>query len=93
MAFAKDSPLGQLLSGPMRPGRLVWIGLRPSRRAAVIEVQSARLTAGSGVEGDRYQTKRNGSRQVTLISSEDLSAVAAFIGSPPVAPGSCAGIW
>lgn len=86
MAFAKNSPLGQLLAGPMRAGQLAWIGLRPARRATVIETASATLIAASGIEGDRYQTKRNGSRQVTLVGLEDLNAVAAFIGVVSIAP-------
>ncbi len=30
-----DSPLGQLLAAPTRAGELVWIGLRPARRAPI----------------------------------------------------------
>ena len=32
------SPLRTLLDAPMRPGRLIWIGLRPERRAPMVEV-------------------------------------------------------
>ena len=70
----------------MRPGRLVWIGLRPARRAAVLTRQSATLIAGHGLDGDRYDSTRNGARQVTLVSAEDLAAIAAFLGRTAIAP-------
>lgn len=86
-ALPTDSLIGRLLAGPMRPGRLEWIGLRPARRAAVLIRTSATLITGRGVEGDRYDTKRNGPRQVTLVASEDLAAVAAFLGRSEISPG------
>jgi MOSC domain-containing protein YiiM len=70
----------------MRPGRLEWIGVRPGRRVTAEPLRRAILIAGHGVEGDRYQTSRNGPRQVTLIASEELSAIAAFLGLPEIAP-------
>jgi MOSC domain-containing protein YiiM len=81
-----DSPLGRLLAGPMRPGELVWIGLRPARMAPMLAPVSARLVAGRGIEADRYTTSRNGARQVTLIAIEDLAAIAAFLGKPEISP-------
>ncbi len=85
-ALSPDSPIGRLLAGPMRPGRLEWIGLRPARRAPMLTPASAKLIAGHGIEGDRYDTKRNGPRQVTLIAAEDLAAVAAFLGLSGISP-------
>jgi len=75
------SLLGRLLAAPVRPGALVWIGLRPARRAPMTTLASARLTAGEGIEGDRYRTTRNGPRQVTLVAAEDLTALASFLGA------------
>ena len=57
-------------------------GPQDSRRAPRI----GRLTAGHGVDGDRYHTKRDGPRQMTLIAVEDMAAIAAFLGLPGVAP-------
>ena len=70
----------------MRPGRVIWIGLRPERRATVIEASEADLIAGRGITGDRYRTSSNGARQVTLIAQEDIAAIAAFLGRPAIDP-------
>jgi MOSC domain-containing protein YiiM len=70
----------------MRPGRLEWIGVRPARRVAAEPRGSANLTAGHGVDGDRYDTSRDGPRQVTLIAAEDIAAIATFLGLPEIAP-------
>ena len=86
MAFPEKSPLGRLLAAPMRPGRLEWIGVRTARRCPTETRTSAILVAGHGVEGDHYDTKRDGPRQVTLIAIEDIAATAAFLGLPNIAP-------
>ena len=70
----------------MRPGELAWIGLRPARMAPVLTPASARLIAARGIEADRYTTRNNGARQVTLIAIEDLAAIAAFLGKPEISP-------
>jgi MOSC domain-containing protein YiiM len=88
MAFPPKSPLGLLLAAPMRAGRLTWIGLRPARRYPIETRTSAMLLAGHGVEGDHYATKRDGSRQVTLIAVEDIAATAEFLGLPEIVPES-----
>lgn len=85
-ALQTDSFINRLLAGPMRPGRLQWIGLRPARRAAVTTPAAAKLIAGHGVEGDHYDSRRNGPRQVTLIAAEDLAATAAFLGLSAISP-------
>lgn len=82
----RDSLLGKLLFAPARPGELVWIGLRPTPRSAVISVESARLVAKVGIEGDRYASKRDGKRQVTLIAAEDIAAISSFLGRESIAP-------
>jgi MOSC domain-containing protein YiiM len=74
-----------LLAAPMRPGRVEWIGVRPGRRVAAESLLSATLVAGHGVVGDRYESSRNGPRQVTLIASEDIAAITAFLGLPEIA--------
>ncbi|CAN7427378.1 MOSC domain-containing protein [Phenylobacterium sp. LjRoot219] len=80
-----SSDLQRLFDAPVRPGRLVWIGLRTRRRGAVREVVQAELSTESGLVGDRYDGK-TGRRQVTLVAQEDLAAIASFLGRATIAP-------
>jgi MOSC domain-containing protein YiiM len=70
----------------MRPGEIVWIGLRPARKVPMIKPSSAILVAHQGIDGDRYHTKRDGERQATLIAAEDIAAIASFLGKEDVPP-------
>jgi MOSC domain-containing protein YiiM len=81
-----SSGLQRLLDAPVRPGRLLWIGLRTARRGPVVEAASVRLSPEDGLSGDRYGGRAGGKRQVTLIAREDLEAVAAFLGRGQVSP-------
>jgi MOSC domain-containing protein YiiM len=83
---SSETPLGQLLDGPMRKGQVVWIGLRPRRQQPLDEVKSATLVAEQGIAGDHYTTHGNGSRQVTLVAEEDIEAIASFLGRENVTP-------
>lgn len=74
------SPLATLLEAPIRAGEVVWIGLRPARRAEMSVVDEAQARAGEGLAGDRWRGRPDGGRQVTLIASEDLAAIGAFVG-------------
>jgi len=79
MAFNPQSPLAKLLAAPVLPGRVIWLGLRPERRAAMTVVQAAEFERARGIVGDRYQ-RPDGGRQVTLIGKESLCAIATFLG-------------
>jgi len=57
-----------------RSGRVDWIGLRPERRAPMVEVEQAEITE-AGLVGDR---SRKGKRAVTLIQAEHLPVIAAL---------------
>lgn len=80
------SPLAVLLDGPLRPGRIEWIGLRPARRAPMIPVTRAVVTVAEGLVGDRYQSATTRTRQVTLIQAEHLLAIAAYMGLGKIPP-------
>ena len=80
-----SSFLAALLDAPVRPGVLVWIGLRPARREPVQEVSHATLETGQGLIGDRYG-RGGGARQVTLIQAESLAAIASHVGWGIVGP-------
>lgn len=66
-------------------GKLQWIGIRPERKAPMIELNSVEAIAGRGLIGDRYSSK-NGKRQVTLIQGEHLVAIASLLGKDQIAP-------
>ncbi len=74
------------MTAPMRPGRVVWLGLRAVRREPLQEVTGADLVPDIGVVGDRYAGRPGGKRQVTLIQAEDLAAIAASLGRDQVSP-------
>jgi MOSC domain-containing protein YiiM len=86
MPLNPESPLARLMNARVKPGRVVWIGLRVSRRAPLRVVDSALAIAGAGLEGDHY-SRKDGSRQVTLIEAESLRAIASHLGLDDLSPG------
>jgi MOSC domain-containing protein YiiM len=82
--FTPGTPLRALLDAPVRPGRVVWVGLRAARRAALRPVEAATLDPERGLEGDHARSAR---RQVTLIDAAALAAIAAALGRDAVDPG------
>ena len=81
-----QGPLSDLLSAPLRTGRVVWIGRRPARRMPMERLEQAMLDPLTGLEGDHYGNRGTRSRQVTLIGEEALAAIAAFVGREAVPP-------
>jgi MOSC domain-containing protein YiiM len=49
-------------------------------------VESARLDPVEGLIGDHYAGRTDGARQVTLIASEHLTAIAAYLGREAILP-------
>jgi MOSC domain-containing protein YiiM len=86
MPLDPASPLARLLDAPMRPGRVVWIGLRPARRAPMMAVESAQLNAEQGLIGDHYSSRTGGARHVTLIQAEHLTAIGSYLGRDTLTP-------
>jgi MOSC domain-containing protein YiiM len=78
--------LSKLLDALPQVGRLEWIGLRPAHRAAIEVVHEVQAIADHGLAGDRTAERPGGKRQVTLIQSEHLPAIAAMSGRGGVAP-------
>jgi MOSC domain-containing protein YiiM len=81
-----DSPLGALLRAPMRPGVVVWIGIRPARREPLVAVPSATVDPVGGLLGDHYRNATSRRRQVTLMQSEHVSTIGHYLGVSAVAP-------
>lgn len=82
-ATAADSPLRALMERNARPGRLVWIGFRPARRAPMTPVEAAEIEA-AGLAADRRESP--GKRAVTLLQAEHLPVIANFLGRREIAP-------
>jgi len=68
-------------------GRVTWIGIRPERRTVPEVVTSVTAITDRGLAGDHYQGKPGSKRQVTLIQSEHLAAVASIMGLAELGPG------
>jgi MOSC domain-containing protein YiiM len=83
MASTNSSNRKRLFSSyinDLPPGKLTWIGLRPSRKAEVVEVNSAQAIVDSGLEGDhRFENTLGSGRQVTLMSEEYIGQIEHFL--------------
>jgi MOSC domain-containing protein YiiM len=79
MRFHPASSLAALIAAPVRPGTLLWIGVRPARGAPMQAAAEATLVADRGIVGDRYASA-GGARQVTLIEAESLASIASHLG-------------
>jgi MOSC domain-containing protein YiiM len=85
MPLNPASPLARLMLAPVRPGRVVWLGVRVARHAPLQAMQTVIARHGEGLEGDHY-SRRGGNRQVTLIQRESLRAIASHLGLDDVSP-------
>jgi MOSC domain-containing protein YiiM len=82
----RKSPLDKYLS-TLGTGTVQWIGVGPRRREPLQSVSRAQAVADLGLEGDHRMTKTPGSgRQVTLISQEFISQIAAHLGLTDLDP-------
>ncbi len=81
-----ESPLRALMETFPRAGRLEWIGLRPGRRAPLVDVTHVEVLADHGLVGDHKAQRAGGKRQVTLIQHEHLAAAGALLGRKAVDP-------
>jgi MOSC domain-containing protein YiiM len=78
--------VSRLLDAPMRPGTVTWIGLRPRRHHPLLPVARAELDVADGVVGDHYRSRTNQARHVTLIQSENIAAIAVYLGLDRIDP-------
>ncbi|MGF1444875.1 MAG: MOSC domain-containing protein [Pikeienuella sp.] len=75
----EPSPLQALLATHAGPGRVMWIGVRPAKRAPMAEPSAAEIAA-AGLVGDRRL--RPGARAVTLMQAEHLPVIAGLARTP-----------
>ena len=82
----RKSPLDKYL-GTSRAGTLQWIGVRPRRREPLQSLTRVQAVADFGLEVDHRMSKTPGSgRQVTLISREFMTQIAAYLGEADLNP-------
>jgi len=80
-----QSSLELLMSHFVKAGMIEWIGIRPTKKAHLISLDSVMLDPSYGLQGDHY-AGRSGKRQVTLIQAEHLPAIASMLHKESVAP-------
>jgi MOSC domain-containing protein YiiM len=78
--------LKDLLQTIPQVGEVIWIGVRPARRAPVQKVEQVMATREKGLAGDHYAGTYSKTRQVTLIQAEHLPAIASLSGHASVDP-------
>ena len=78
-----EGHLARLIETFAQPGAVRWIGLRPARREAMVEVGDVEI-AMTGLTGDRRDSP--GKRAVSLIQWEHLPVVASLLGEAAVDP-------
>jgi MOSC domain-containing protein YiiM len=75
--------LAALTQGWAAPGRVVWLGARPARRAPMVALERTWI-GPEGLDEDRRETP--GKRAVTLIQAEHLPVIAALAARESVEP-------
>lgn len=60
-------------------GKVEWIGLRPERKATLVEVESVAIGIESGLSGD-HNTNKGGKRMITLIQKEHIDMIEKVLG-------------
>lgn len=70
----------------MRPGAVIWLGVRPARLAPMLVQDAIALTPGQGVAGDHYASTTGGTRAVTVIQAEHLAAIGSYLGQDSAPP-------
>jgi len=75
--------LSELVNGYAQPGTVMWIGVRPERRAPLLPLSSV-LINETGIEGD-HRVKA-GKRAVSLIQWEHFPVIASLANKEDVTP-------
>ena len=79
------SNMKELLRTIPQIGKVEFISFRKKRKELPTSVDSVEVSIENGLEGDHYKGK-NKKRQVTLIQSEHLEAVASILGKDKIDP-------
>jgi MOSC domain-containing protein YiiM len=87
----EPTALADLMRRHAQAGRVVWIGVRPTKRGALTCLEQVHAYAGHGLGGDHYAVPHRAvgprrKRQVTLIQAEHLAVLGALLGEAPIDP-------
>ena len=74
-------------------GRVEWLGVSGHPRAPIHVISSAVVKAGQGIVGDYHGFDEMTDRQITLIQSEHLPLIAAFLGKRAIDPALFGETW
>lgn len=80
------SPLQELLATVPQRGQVRWIGVRPTSRGAMLELDAVEARREAGLTGDHSRPGPRNARQVTLIQWEHLAVIGALLGRPATQP-------
>jgi len=83
--LAESKALQVLLDTLPQVGRVMWIGIRPSRAEPMMALDSVQVAVDRSLAGDRFNGSAGNPRQVTLIQQEHLDVIAACLGREPIA--------
>lgn len=86
MQFSKTSPLQILIDTLPQQGIVCWIGIRPYRREAVLELENVEAITQKGLKGDHYSGGAESKRQVTLIQQEHIDTIASIMKAEEFSP-------
>ncbi|MCH2180614.1 MAG: MOSC domain-containing protein [Mariniblastus sp.] len=78
--------MNELLNSLPYAGQVVWLGLRPERRASLEIVEQFTVDVEQGVLGDHFQGSSDSPRQVTLLQYEHLAVVAKLVEQEKIDP-------
>ena len=82
----RPTPMQQLLSTLPQHGELVWIGARPARNQAMLELDTAEVGPGQGLLADRFSGSEKSKRQITLFQQEHLAVIASLLHQSQIDP-------
>ena len=60
-------------------GIVMWIGIRPEKRAPMKKLAEAELEKGKGITGDHFSGSYDNKREVTLLQYEHLDVIGNFL--------------
>lgn len=75
----------KLLNTIPQIGTIDWVSLRPVKRGTIEVTDEIEVSPEQGIHGDHYSGKSK-KRQVTLIQSEHLEAIAGLLGVDKIDP-------